>query len=173
MTTPSLHRDHTVSTFPIASVIWSDDGDFFRLCRSSRLLGLEIHRHHLRLLQPLRVLLPLLLPVVQRRHDNLGVPGVGVVDRLGVMPERLLGETFRITALRSEQCAELRHRAAHANGYYAKFTRMPAEPKRVRKHPLASYREGFSTCPEPSRVSNYCGGGRRGGIEPGLVVGGG
>ena len=62
-------------------------------------LGLEIHRNHLGLLHALRVLLPLLLPVVQGRHSHLGVFRVGVVHGFGVVPQGLLREALGVAAL--------------------------------------------------------------------------
>src|ERR1035438_6610867 len=62
-------------------------------------LRLEIHRHDGRL-HALRMLLPLLLPIVEKRNRHLGVLGVGVMYRLGIMSQWLLGEAFRIAALK-------------------------------------------------------------------------
>ena len=51
-------------------------------------------------LSPCRWLpLPLLLPIIQRRHRDLRVLRVGMMHRLGIVPQRLLREPLRIPAL--------------------------------------------------------------------------
>jgi hypothetical protein len=45
--------------------------------------------------------LPLLLPVVERRHGDLGVFRVGVVHGFGVVPQGLLSEALREAALQA------------------------------------------------------------------------
>ncbi len=80
----------------------SGDGggrDVSGLGRCISFLRMEVHRNDFRLLHGARILLPLFLPVVERRYGHLGVFGVGVADGFGVVPQGLLGKAFGIAAL--------------------------------------------------------------------------
>ncbi len=44
---------------------------------------------------------PLLLPIIERRHGDFGVFRVGMMHRLGIVPQRLLREPLRVAALQS------------------------------------------------------------------------
>jgi len=61
----------------------------------------KIHLHHRRLDDPMRIFLPLFLPIIQRRHRHLGMFRIRVMYRLRIMPQRLLRKPLRIAALQS------------------------------------------------------------------------
>ena len=71
-----------------------------RLCNRNR-RRLEIHRHQLWLHTALRIFLPILFPIIQRRHGDFGVFRVRMMHRLGIVPQRLLREPLRVAALQS------------------------------------------------------------------------
>ena len=74
------------------------DGCLGLICFCGRRLRLEVNGDNLRLLCGERIFLPLLLPVVERRHGDLSPFGVGVVHGFGVVPQRLLSEALREAA---------------------------------------------------------------------------
>jgi hypothetical protein len=60
------------------------------------------------LLSAFRFFRPLLFPVIQRRHGDFGVFRAGMMHRLGIVPQRLLCEPFRISGQKpvSERAAK-------------------------------------------------------------------
>jgi hypothetical protein len=59
---------------------------------------LEIHQQQFGLHAALRIFLPILFPIRQRRHGNFRVFRIRPMHRLGVVSQRLLREPFRETA---------------------------------------------------------------------------
>ena len=53
----------------------------------------EINRQQLELHAALRILLPILFPIIQRRHGDFGVFRAGMMYRLGIVPQRLLRDS--------------------------------------------------------------------------------
>jgi hypothetical protein len=64
----------------------------------------EIHRQQLWLHAALRIFLPILFPIIQRRHGNFRVFGIRPMHRLGIVPQRLLREPLRVTVLVKQMC---------------------------------------------------------------------
>ena len=60
------------------------------------LIGLKLQRDTVGLLHILRILLPLLLPIIQRRHRDFRVFRVGVMHHFRVVPQRPLYEPLRV-----------------------------------------------------------------------------
>jgi len=75
--------------------------------RDARQRHSEIHRQQLWFRATLRILLPILFPIIQRRHGDFGVFRVGMMHRLRIVPQRLLCEPLRVAALQRAMLSQV------------------------------------------------------------------